>query len=220
MQSKDVCKRVSDIGIVPSVRVKKPEHALFAAETLHQAGIPIIEITLTIPQALGVIEDLAKRLPDLVVGAGTVLDEQAARQSIDAGATYITSPGFVPDVVACARRANVAVFPGALTPSEVIAGWRAGADFVKIFPAATAGGPAYIRALKVALPQIPLIVTGGVNQLTAADYIRAGADAIGVGSELLPKEALINKQRETIHELARRFLARVREARVQRSGGA
>lgn len=218
MQSKDVCKRISDIGIVPSARVKKPEHALFAAETLYQAGIPIIEVTLTVPQALGVIEDLAKRFPDLVTGAGTVLDEQTARQSIDAGAMYITSPGFVPDVVACARRANVAVFPGALTPSEVIAGWRAGSDFVKIFPAATAGGPSYIRALKVALPQIPLIVTGGVNQVTAVDYILSGADAIGVGSELLPKEALINKQRETINELARRFLAMVREARAQRGG--
>ena len=108
------------------------------------------------------------------------------------------------------------VFPGALTPSEVIAAWKAGADFVKIFPAATAGGPDYVRALKVPLPQIPLIVTGGVNQLTAFDYILAGAHAIGVGGELLPREALAQRRGDQIHELARRFLIMVKEARAQR----
>jgi 2-dehydro-3-deoxyphosphogluconate aldolase / (4S)-4-hydroxy-2-oxoglutarate aldolase len=165
---------------------------------------------------LEAIADLAKRFSDLIIGAGTVLDEQTAQRCIDAGARFVTSPGFVPDVVAYARKADVVVFPGALTPSEVVAGWKAGADFVKIFPAATAGGPNYIRALKIPLPQVPLIVSGGVNQLTAFDYILAGAHAIGVGSELLPKEALQNKQGETIHELARRFLIMVKEARAQR----
>jgi 2-dehydro-3-deoxyphosphogluconate aldolase / (4S)-4-hydroxy-2-oxoglutarate aldolase len=218
MQSKEVRKRIVDIGIVPSARVKNPDQARFAAEMLYESGIPVVEITLTVPRALEVVSDLAKRFSDLIVGAGTVLDEESARRSLDAGARFLTSPGFVPEVVACARQADVVVFPGALTPSEVIAGWKAGADFVKIFPAATAGGPSYIRALKVPLPQIPLIVTGGVNQLTAFDYILAGAHAIGVGSELLPKEALNNKQGETIHELARRFLIMVREARAQRDG--
>jgi 2-dehydro-3-deoxyphosphogluconate aldolase / (4S)-4-hydroxy-2-oxoglutarate aldolase len=216
MQSDEVRKRIADIGIVPSARVKMPQHARFAAEALYESRIPVLEVPLTVPQALEVIEDLAKRFPDLIVGAGTVLDEESARKSIDSGARFITSPGFVPEVVACAKHAGVVVFPGALTPSEVIAGWKAGADFVKIFPAATAGGPNYVRALKVPLPQIPLIVTGGVNQLTAFDYILAGAHAIGVGSELLPKEALINKLGETIHELARRFLIMVKEARAQR----
>jgi 2-dehydro-3-deoxyphosphogluconate aldolase / (4S)-4-hydroxy-2-oxoglutarate aldolase len=218
MQSKEVHNRITEIGIVPSARVKNPEHARFAAENLYEAGIPVLEITLTVPRALEVVTNLASRFPDLVVGAGTILDEKTAQQAIDAGARFITSPGFVPEVVACAKKADVVVFPGALTPSEVIAGWKAGADFVKIFPAATAGGPNYIRALKVPLPQVPLIVSGGVNQLTAFDYILAGADAIGVGSELLPKEALQNKQGETIHELARRFLIMVREARAQRGG--
>lgn len=218
MQREEVRKRISEIGIVPSARVKTQDQARFAAETLYASGIPVVEITLTVPQANEVIADLAKRFPDLVVGAGTVLDEESARRCVDAGARFLTSPGFVPAVVACARAADVVVFPGALTPSEVIAGWNAGADFVKIFPATTAGGPNYIRALKVPLPQIPLIVTGGVNQLTAFDYILAGAHAIGVGSELLPKDALKHKQGETIHELARRFLIMVKEARAQRGG--
>lgn len=216
MESKEVRKRLGEIGIVPCARVKNAEDARFAAEALRAAGIPVLEIPLTAHNAMEVIADLATRYQDLIVGAGTVLDEESARKSIDAGARFITSPGFVTEVVACAKRAGVVVFPGAVTPSEIIAGWNAGADFVKIFPAVTAGGPNYVRALKVPLPHIPLIVTGGVNQLTAFDYILAGAHAIGVGHELLPKEALINKHSETIRELARRFLIMVKEARAQR----
>jgi len=219
MLSDDVRQQIEEIGIIPCARVKLPEHATFAAETLYQAEIPVIEVTLTLPQAMDVVADLATRYPDMVVGAGTVLDEQTAQRSIDAGARFITSPGFIPEVVACAKKANVVVFPGALTPTEVIAAWKAGSDFVKIFPSATAGGTHYVRALKVPLPHIPLIVTGGVNQLTAFDYILAGASAIGVGSELLPKEALVKKQGERIHELARRFLMMVKEARAQRDAG-
>jgi 2-dehydro-3-deoxyphosphogluconate aldolase / (4S)-4-hydroxy-2-oxoglutarate aldolase len=218
MQSKEVCKRITEIGIVPSARVKNPEQAIFGAETLYAAGIPVLEITLTVPKAKEAIADLTKRHPDLIVGAGTVLDADEARQCIAAGARFITSPGVVPDVVAVAKQADVVVFPGALTPSEVIACWKAGADFVKIFPAASEGGPNYIRALKVPLPQIPLIATGGVTQLTAFDYILAGAHAIGVGNELLPKEALQHRQDDRIHELARRFLIMVKEARDQRDG--
>jgi 2-dehydro-3-deoxyphosphogluconate aldolase / (4S)-4-hydroxy-2-oxoglutarate aldolase len=218
MQSKEVRKRITEIGIVPSARVKNPEQAIFGAETLYAAGIPVLEITLTVPKAKEAIADLTKRHPDLIVGAGTVLDADEARQCIAAGARFITSPGVVPDVVAVAKQADVVVFPGALTPSEVIACWKAGADFVKIFPAASEGGPNYIRALKVPLPQIPLIATGGVTQLTAFDYILAGAHAIGVGNELLPKEALQHRQDDRIHELARRFLIMVKEARDQRDG--
>jgi 2-dehydro-3-deoxyphosphogluconate aldolase/(4S)-4-hydroxy-2-oxoglutarate aldolase len=198
------------------VRVPSRDLALFAAETVYSAGIPIVEITLTVPGALQVIKDLAKRFPDLAVGAGTVLDENLARQCIDAGARFLTSPGFVPEVVTYARKAEVVVFPGALTPTEVIAAWKAGSDFVKIFPTGHVGGVQYLRALKVPLPQIPLIATGGVNQLTASDFILAGATAIGVGSELLPREALHFRQVDRIHELAGRFLAKVKEARALR----
>jgi 2-dehydro-3-deoxyphosphogluconate aldolase/(4S)-4-hydroxy-2-oxoglutarate aldolase len=149
----------------------------------------------------------------MAVGAGTVLDEDLARRCIEAGARFLTSPGFVPEVVAYARKANVVVFPGALTPTEVIAAWKAGSDFVKIFPTAPIGGVQYIRALKVPLPQIPLIATGGVNQLTALDFIAVGATAIGVGAELLPPEALHLRQENRIRELARRFLGMVKEGR-------
>jgi 2-dehydro-3-deoxyphosphogluconate aldolase/(4S)-4-hydroxy-2-oxoglutarate aldolase len=218
MHSKEVSRRINDIGIVPCARAKNPDHVRFAAETLCAAGIPVLEVPLTVPKATEVIEELARRYPDLIVGAGSVLDEVAAQQCLDAGARFITSPGLVLAVVARAKQADVCVFPGALTPSEVIAAWQAGADFVKIFPAATAGGPNYIRALEVPLPQVPLIVTGGVNQLTAFDYILAGARAIGVGGELLPKEALEHGHADRIHELARRFLIMVKEARAQRNG--
>jgi 2-dehydro-3-deoxyphosphogluconate aldolase/(4S)-4-hydroxy-2-oxoglutarate aldolase len=218
MQAEAVRQRIAEIGIIPCARVKAPDQARFAGETLYESGIPVLEIPLTLPEAPEVIGELVKRHPDLIVGAGTVLDEDAARRSIDQGAKFITSPGFIPDVVAYAKKAGVVVIPGALTPSEIVMAWKAGGDFVKIFPAEAEGGPAYVRAIKVPLPQIPLIVTGGVNQLTAFDYILAGAHAIGVGSELLPREALAQRQTDRIHELARRFLIMVKEARAQRDG--
>jgi 2-dehydro-3-deoxyphosphogluconate aldolase/(4S)-4-hydroxy-2-oxoglutarate aldolase len=214
MKRVEVCDTIRKIGILPSVRVTSRDLADFAAETVYSSGIPIVEITMTTPGALEVIADLAKRHADLAVGAGTVLDEETAARCIDAGARFITSPGFIPEVVAHARRKDVAVLPGALTPTEVLAAWKAGADFVKIFPTGHMGGIQYVRALKIPLPQIPLIATGGVNQLTAGDFIIAGATAIGVGGELLPKEALHFRQKDRIRELAGRFLAMVRDARV------
>jgi len=216
MRRDEVSARIKEIGILPSVRVPSQDLALFAAETVYAAGIPIVEITLTTPGALEVINDLAKRFPDLAVGAGTVLDDEWARRCIDNGARFLTSPGFVPEVVAYARKTDVAVLPGALTPTEVIAAWKAGSDFVKIFPTGHVGGVQYVRALKVPLPQIPLIATGGVNQVNASDFILAGATAIGVGGELLPKEALHLRQADRIHELASRFLAMVKDARSLR----
>ncbi len=216
MNREQVRASIREIGIVPSVRVNSAELALFAAETVYSAGIPIVEITLTVPNALEVINDLATRYPELAVGAGTVLDEDLARGAINAGARFLTSPGFVPEVVAYSRKAEVVVFPGTMTPTEIIAAWKAGSDFVKIFPTAPVGGVQYVRALKVPLPQIPLIVTGGVNQGTALEFISAGATAIGVGGELLPLEALTFRQENRIHELARRFIGMVKEARAMR----
>jgi 2-dehydro-3-deoxyphosphogluconate aldolase/(4S)-4-hydroxy-2-oxoglutarate aldolase len=216
MNREEVRASIREIGIVPSVRVNSAELARFAAETVYSAGIPIVEITLTVPNAFDVINDLATRYPDLAVGAGTVLDEDLARKAIGAGARFLTSPGFVPEVVAAARKAEVVVFPGTMTPTEIIAAWKAGSDFVKIFPTAPVGGVQYVRALKVPLPQIPLIVTGGVNQVTALQFISAGATAIGVGGELLPLEALTFRQENRIHELARRFIGMVKEARAMR----
>jgi 2-dehydro-3-deoxyphosphogluconate aldolase/(4S)-4-hydroxy-2-oxoglutarate aldolase len=216
MKRSEVCALIQNIGIVPSVRVSVQDLARFAAETVYAAGIPIVEITFTTPGALSLVEELSNKYSDMAVGAGTVLDKDTARRAIDAGARFITSPGLVLDVVECANQADTAVFPGTLTPTEVIAAWKAGVDFVKIFPLAQLNGVAYVRALKVPLPQIPLLVTGGVNQLNATDYILAGASAIGVGSEMLPIEALHFRQEHRIHELARRFLLMVQEGRSLR----
>ena len=216
MKRHEVQSHIEEAGILPSVRVNSRELARFAAETVYTAGIPVAEITMTTPGALEVIDDLAKRYPDMAVGAGTVLDAESARLSVDAGARFLTSPGFVPEVVAYANRVNIAVLPGALTPTEIIAAWKAGSDFIKIFPTGPVGGIQYLRSLKVPLPQIPLIVTGGVNQLNASDFIIAGATAIGVGGALLPREALHLRQVDRIRELASRFLTMVKEARSLR----
>jgi 2-dehydro-3-deoxyphosphogluconate aldolase / (4S)-4-hydroxy-2-oxoglutarate aldolase len=205
--------RIEEVGIIPAIRLHSAEHARYAAEALYRAGIPIAEITTTVPGALEVISELARDLPEMIVGAGTVLDVETAQKCVDAGAKFLTSTGFVGEVVEFARDKNVLVIPGALTPSEVIQAWKAGADFVKIFPCAPLGGENYIRALKAPFPQVPMVAAGGVNQQTALGYILAGAAALGVGGELIPGEALQQRQEERVHELARRFLAKVKEGR-------
>jgi 2-dehydro-3-deoxyphosphogluconate aldolase/(4S)-4-hydroxy-2-oxoglutarate aldolase len=187
--------------------------ACFAAEAVSRGGIPIAEITMTVPGATQAISYLSSKLPEMVLGAGTVLDVETAKRCLDAGARFLTSPGLVREVVEFAVKNDVVVFPGALTPTEIITAWKAGSDFVKVFPCGQVGGERYIRALKTPLPQVPLIASGGVNQQSAAHFILAGAVALGIGSELIPKEALHLKQEEHIHELARRFLVMVKEAR-------
>lgn len=215
MTREEVRARIQEVGIIPAVRVSSPEYARFAADTVNDAGIPIAEITMTVPGAIGIISDLARSHPEMIVGGGTVLDAETARQCLDAGAKFLTSPGTVMEVMEFALKNGVVYFPGALTPTEAITAWKAGADFVKIFPIGQVGGDRYIQALKVPLPQIPLIASGGVNQQTASGFILAGATAIGVGTELLPHEALHLRQENRIHELARRFLGFVRDARTQ-----
>jgi len=213
MNKDEVIRQIRVLGILPAVHTDSANEALFAAAALHHAGLPVVEIPFTLTEAPAVIADLLTHHPEMIVGAGTVLDLAEARCAIEAGARFLTSTGFVPEVVECARQAGVAVFPGAMTPSEVIAAWKAGADFVKIFPAATMGGAPYIRALQRPLAKIPLIVSGGVNQLNLADYLRAGACAVGIGVALLPDEALRQRQEHRIHELATRLLALVSKAR-------
>jgi 2-dehydro-3-deoxyphosphogluconate aldolase/(4S)-4-hydroxy-2-oxoglutarate aldolase len=173
---------------------------------------------MTVPNAVEVIAQLTRNYPDFIVGAGTVIDVETARRCVDAGARFITSTGLVPDVLEFTLKQDVASIPGAMTPSEVIAAWKAGGDFVKVFPCAPLGGDQYIRSLKVPLPQIPLIASGGVNQLTAANFIYAGASSIGIGSELMPRKAIATRQDKWIHELARRFLETVRNARIHMAG--
>jgi 2-dehydro-3-deoxyphosphogluconate aldolase/(4S)-4-hydroxy-2-oxoglutarate aldolase len=214
MERNAVRTGIENTGIFPGIRVKTAEQALYAAETLYHAGIPVAEITMTVPDAIGVIRKLAESFPEMIVGAGTVLDKESAQRCLDAGARFLTSTGLVAEVVEAALSRNVVVIPGALTPTEVIAAWKAGADFVKIYPAAPVGGDMYIRSLKVPLPQVKLIAAGGVNQQNATKFIAAGASALGVGVELLPRDAIQRRQDHRIHELARRFLGYVAEARV------
>ena len=213
MKKAEVCARIEEIGIIPGVRVSKSEHALYAAETVNNAGIPIAEITMTVPNAIEVISRLAKSFPDMIVGAGTVLDAETAHRCLDAGAKFLTSTGLVMEVVEFALKNDMVIFPGALTPTEVIAAWKAGADFVKIFPCAPVGGAEFIRSLKTPFPQVRLIASGGVNQQTIAAFIQVGASAVGIGAELLPREALQGRKEQQIRELARRFLGMVKDAR-------
>jgi 2-dehydro-3-deoxyphosphogluconate aldolase / (4S)-4-hydroxy-2-oxoglutarate aldolase len=215
VKKQEVQARIQDIGIIPAVRTSSREDALFAATAVHRVGIPIAEITITIPGAIALIAELRRDIPDMIVGAGTVLDVETAQRCLDAGAQFLTSPGLVVEVVEFARKNGVVVFPGALTPTEINAAWNAGADLVKIFPCAHFGGDAYIRALKRPFPHIPLIASGGVNQQTALNFILAGAAALGIGEELIPKESVEHRREERIRELARRFTKLIKDARLR-----
>lgn len=212
MKRKDVSAKILAAGIVASVRVPSAEDARFAAETVAEAGIPLVEIAMTVPRSLDVISRLADSR-SVIAGAGSILDAETARLCIGAGAKFLTTDGFIPEVVDVANRQDVVVFPGALTPTEIIAAWRAGADFVKVVPVAAVGGENYIRALKTPMPEIPLIAAGGVNQTNAAGFISAGASALGIGEALIPWEAVALRQSNRIRELARRFVNFVQTGR-------
>jgi 2-dehydro-3-deoxyphosphogluconate aldolase/(4S)-4-hydroxy-2-oxoglutarate aldolase len=215
MKKEEVRARIEEIGVIPAVRVSSAEEARFAGEAVSRGGIPIVEITMTVPGAIEVISHLLKQIPEMIVGAGSVLDVETARRCLDAGAQFLTTDGLDLEVVEFAVKQHVVVFPGTLTPTEVIIAWKAGSDFVKVVPCAQLGGESYIRALRGPLPQVPLIAAGGVNQLTALNFILAGATALGVGRELIPSEAIRMRQAERINELARRFVSFVNNGRVQ-----
>jgi 2-dehydro-3-deoxyphosphogluconate aldolase / (4S)-4-hydroxy-2-oxoglutarate aldolase len=204
---------IEEIGVIPAVRVRSPEDALFAVEAIAQGGIPIAEITLTVPGAIKIISQLRKENPNMVVGAGGVMDEVTAQQSLDAGAQFLTSDGLHPEVIEFAQRNELVVFPGALTPTEVITAWKAGCDFVKVVPCTQIGGETYIRSLHRMFPHLPLIAAGGINQQTASQYIVAGAVALGIGGELIPSDAIRGRQLDRIAELARRFVGFVKSGR-------
>jgi len=213
MTSKEVRARVHETGIVASVRVETTEDALFAAEAVVEGGIPVVEIALTVPHAPHVISQLAKKTPHVVVGAGGVTDTALARQSLDAGARFLTSDGLEPSVIEFATKQDIVVLAGALTPTEVIAAWRAQADFVKVVPCGQIGGESYIWSLHRMFPHIPLIAAGGVSQKNAAKFIFAGAAALGIGRELFPTDALRHRQAGRISNLAQRFLSYVKSGR-------
>jgi 2-dehydro-3-deoxyphosphogluconate aldolase/(4S)-4-hydroxy-2-oxoglutarate aldolase len=215
MTREEVRARIAEVGIIPGIRVSSPQDALFAAQAVASGGIPIVEITMTVPGALDVISHLVESEPDFIVGAGTVWDVETARRCLDAGARFLTTTGLDLKTVEFAAQQKVVIFPGALTPTEVMMAWKAGVDFVKIFPCSQMGGAPYIKALKAPFPQVPLIASGGVNQLNVADFILAGATAVGVGAHLIPKKAIELRQPHRIHELAVRLVSTAREARKQ-----
>jgi 2-dehydro-3-deoxyphosphogluconate aldolase / (4S)-4-hydroxy-2-oxoglutarate aldolase len=216
MDNQKVRERILEIGIVPVVRASSPAEACLAAEAVREGGIPIVEITMTVPGAIDVIRELVKNCgSDVLVGAGTVLNADAARRCIEAGAEFLVSPGLNLQTVAFAAREGKLIMAGALTPSEVMAAWDAGSDFIKVFPCGQVGGAKYIKALKGPFPQIPFIPTGGVNLNTAAEFLEAGCVALGIGGELVQADALKANKPEIIAETARKFLAIVKHTRAQ-----
>ena len=215
MEKAEVRALIETTGIVPVVRASSPAEARFAAEAVWHGGIPIVEITMTVPGAMEVISELARTTPEVLVGAGTVLDAETAQRCVDAGARFLVSPGFDARTVEFAVGKNVLIMAGALTPTEVINAWKAGADFVKVFPCGQVGGATYIKALKGPLPQVPLVPTGGVSLDTAADYLLAGAAALGVGGELILKEAVQLRKAELLRDMAARFVSIVKSTRDQ-----
>ena len=215
MTSQEIRKKIEELGVIPSIRVESVASAIFVAENVAAGGIPIMEIAATIPNSDKVIHDLTRRFPSLIVGSEVVAGIDHAQRHLDAGAVFLTGPGFDEEIVAFCVEKKVVVLPGALTPTEVLAAHKAGADFVKIFPCAQVGGEKYIRALKAPLPHVPLVAAGGVTQRTAAYFIAAGAVALGVGEDLIPRQAVRFKEGAWIRELASRFLNFVRQARAE-----
>jgi 2-dehydro-3-deoxyphosphogluconate aldolase/(4S)-4-hydroxy-2-oxoglutarate aldolase len=215
MDKQKVRDRILEIGIVPVVRAGSGREALLATAAVCEGGIPIVEVTMTVPGAIEVIRELAKEhSAKVLIGAGTVLEVETARRCRDAGAEFLVSPGLNLQTVEFAVREKMLIMAGALTPTEVITAWNAGADFVKVFPCGQVGGAKYIKALKGPLPQIAMVPTGGVNLSTAAEFLEAGAAALGVGGELVEAEALKSGRPERIVENARKFVAIVKQYRA------
>jgi len=208
--------RIIDVGLIPVVRASSAEEAGSIVEAIKAGGLSILEITMTVPGALRVIEKVADRYGDkILLGAGTVLDAETARSVILAGAQFVVTPSLKASTIEVCKRYNKVVIPGALTPTEVVTAWEAGADFVKIFPCDNVGGPKYIKALKGPFPQIDLIPTGGVNLNSVADFLAAGSAALAVGSELVDKKAASAGDFAKITDNARKFLGVLQAARAR-----
>jgi len=215
MNKSEVIQKIREIGLVPVVRAASADEAMRAIDAIREGGVSVLEITMTVPGALGVIEQVAKTYGShALVGAGTVLDAETARACILNGAQFVVSPALNVETITCCRRYGIAIMPGALTPTEVVQAWTAGADFVKVFPAGALGGASYLKALKAPLPQIELVPTGGVSLKTAADFIKAGASALGVGADLVDLKAIRDGQSSLITDRAKQYVEIVREARA------
>ncbi len=218
MNKPEVLKQISEIGLVPVIRLQSMDLARRAVSAIRSGGIPILEITMTVPGAIEIIETLRREYGNgTIIGAGTVLDPETARSCINAGAQFIVTPALNPETIACCKEHEIAVIPGTLTPTEILSAWSLGADLVKIFPAGSLGGASYLKALKGPLPHVKMVPTGGVALKTAQSFIEAGAEALGVGGDLVDVAALETGMDHRITERAKQFLEIVRNARGQKA---
>ena len=214
MDRTQVIKTIEETGLVPVVRAASADEAMRVIDAIKEGGVSVLEITMTVPGAVKVIEEVVARYgSEVTVGAGTVLDPETARACILAGAQFVVSPSLNLDTIALCRRYSVPVMPGALTPTEVVTAWTAGADFVKIFPCGSVGGASYIKNLKGPLPHIKMIPTGGVSMSNAADFIKAGSSAVGVGTDLVDVKAIRAGEAHVVVERAKQFTEIIRQAR-------
>lgn len=213
MQKVEVLNALREIGLVPVLRAESETQALALADAIAAGGVTVLEVTMTVPGAIRVMRRLAEERPDILIGAGTVLDPETARMCILEGAQFVVSPALNVRTIEMCHRYGVAVLPGALTPTEIVTAWEAGADVVKIFPASALGGAKYLKSVKAPLPQVEMIPTGGVSQATAAEFLEAGAFALGVGADLVNLKAISEGHPEIITESARKYLAIVRKFR-------
>jgi 2-dehydro-3-deoxyphosphogluconate aldolase/(4S)-4-hydroxy-2-oxoglutarate aldolase len=211
---KEVLAKILDEGIVPVIRVASAREAFEVSKAIKEGGISVIEVAMTTPGAMDAIKEASQKFgKEVLLGAGTVLDPETARAALLNGAKFLVSPSLNLEVIKMANRYSAVVIPGALTPTEILTAWEAGADLVKVFPIAQVGGPAYLKAIQAPLPHIPLVPTGGVNLQNAGEFIKAGAAAIAVGGELVDKKAAAEKRYSVISENAQKFLAEVKKAR-------
>lgn len=214
MGKSEIVRKIRNVGVIPVVRADSTEIARRAILAILKGGIPVLEVTMTVPGAVQMIRELTREVgSEALIGAGTVLDAKTAQQCMEAGAQFIVSPALDLGTISYCRERGIAIMPGALTPTEIVSAWSAGADFVKVFPAGALGGASYIKSLKAPLPQIEVVPTGGVSLKNAAEFIKAGAAAIGVGADLVDVNALRNGLDSEITERARQFVSIVQEAR-------
>lgn len=217
MKKSEVLWALGEIGLVPVLRAESEDQALKLASAIAAGGVTVLEVTMTVPGAIRVMRRLAEERPDILIGAGTVLDPETARMCILEGAQFIVSPALNTKTIEMCHRYGVAVLPGALTPTEIVTAWEAGADVVKVFPASALGGAKYLKSVKAPLPRVELIPTGGVSLATAAEFLEAGAFALGVGADLVNLKAIADGKPETITDNARKYLEIVRKFRESKA---
>lgn len=209
-----IINRILDAGVVPIIRCDSAEQALGAAKAIHKGGVSVLEVTMTVPGALGILENLKHQFGDsLLLGAGTVLDPETARACMLAGAEFLVTPGLDVRTIEMAKRYSIAILPGALTPTEIITAWQAGADMIKVFPCSAVGGASYIKAVKAPLPQVLLAPTGGVDIDNVGEFFAAGSDAVAVGSSLVKTKALREGRFDEIEKATAEFVKAVAKAR-------